>query len=132
MAAGQDPNCISTSNPGVDCFYFDNGMMYMNSSVSMQSITDGTTYTVLFGETLEGHWPEATSCCVRTTLDRQINRPLPGTRSYSYWGSKHPGVINFAKCDGSVATIPVTIRRPILIALMTRNGGETISSSDFR
>ena len=42
----------------------------------MADITDGTSNTVLIGETLTGTWAEATSCCVRTTMDRTINRPI--------------------------------------------------------
>ena len=126
MAAGQDPNCADTTNPQLNCFYFDNGMTYQNSTVDMQSITDGTTYTMLFGETLTGVWPEATSCCVRTTLDRRIN----GTANF--WASKHPGIVNFAKCDGSVATVSASIRRDVLVKIMTRNGGETVSSDELR
>ncbi len=132
MAAGQVPDCPS-QNP-LDCFFFDNGVTYMNSAVSMAGITDGTSSTVLYGESLEGFWSEASSCCVRTTLDRAINRPIVvnGQPHYVYWGSKHPGVVNFGKCDGSVSTISATIARPVLIKVMTRNGGETVSSDEFR
>jgi prepilin-type N-terminal cleavage/methylation domain-containing protein/prepilin-type processing-associated H-X9-DG protein len=134
MAAGADINCTPSSTTDLSCFYFDNGVMYQNSTVNMQSVTDGTSYTVIFGESLQGDWSEATNCCVRTTLDRVINRPLMinGKPYYTYWGSKHGGVINFAKCDGSVATYPVTLKRNILVSLMTRNGGETISANDLK
>ena len=36
----------------------------------MADITDGTSNTMLIGETLTGTWPDATSCCVRTNIDR--------------------------------------------------------------
>ena len=51
-------------------------MTYQNSQVSMADITDGTSNTILIGETLTGTWAEATSCCVRTTMDRTINKPI--------------------------------------------------------
>ena len=49
--------------------------------------------TVLMGETLTGTWAEASSCCVRTTIDRQVNKPIQidGVNYYTYWMSKHPG-----------------------------------------
>lgn len=133
-AAGYDPNCTDTTNFELNCSYYNNGMMYMNSSVSMPSISDGQSYTVLFGECLTGVWPEATSCCVRTTTQRRIDYPIPGSNppSYSYWGSKHGGVLNFAKCDGSVATISKSIRRENLVKVMTRDGGETVSADEFK
>jgi prepilin-type N-terminal cleavage/methylation domain-containing protein/prepilin-type processing-associated H-X9-DG protein len=132
MAAGQILNCTD-SNP-INCFYYDNGLMYMNSEVSMADISDGTTFTMLFGESLTGTWPEATSCCVRTTLDRTLNRPIKinGVLYYTYWSSKHPGLVNFAKCDGSVAPVRNEINKQVLIKLMTRAGGETISAEEIR
>jgi prepilin-type N-terminal cleavage/methylation domain-containing protein len=133
-AAGYDPNCSDLTNYELNCSYYNNGIMYMNSAVPMSSITDGSTYTVLFGECLVGVWPEATSCCVRTTTNRRFDLPIPGSNppSYSFWGSKHPGIANFAKCDGSVQTISKTIRREVLVRVMTRDGGETVSSNEFK
>jgi prepilin-type N-terminal cleavage/methylation domain-containing protein len=134
MAAGMvaDPTCQDPRN--VACCVFDNGIFYRNSQVSIADITDGTTFTVMYGEVLQGTWPDATSCCVRTNVDRVINKPLPGTNPplYGYWSSKHNGIINFAKCDGSVSSIPVTIKIPVLLKIMTRNGGEAVSSDDLK
>ena len=31
---------------------YDNGMMYQNSTVNMADITDGTSTTILFGESI--------------------------------------------------------------------------------
>ena len=46
--------------------------------------------------------------------------------------SKHPNMVNFAKCDGSVAAVTNQINKLVLIKLMTRNGGEAISSDEIR
>jgi prepilin-type N-terminal cleavage/methylation domain-containing protein len=133
-AAGYDPNCADQTDYELNCSYYNNGITYMNSAVSIQSITDGTTYTVIFGESVVGNWPVATSCCVRTTIRRQIDRPIPGSNppSYNFWGSKHPGVINFARCDGSVSTVAKTVRPEVLVKVMTRDGGETVSAEEFK
>jgi len=130
MAAGMIFDCVDRTD--VNCYHYDNGLTYQNSQVSMADISDGTSNTILIGETLTGTWAEATSCCVRTTLDRYINKPiqLNGVNYYTYWMSKHPNLVNFAFCDGSVSSVTNQIDRRVLIKLMTRSGGESISSDE--
>ncbi len=139
MAAGMilpDPNSnCPTQNPAnIYCCVYDNGMTYQNSSVSMADIQDGTTNTILLGETLSGNWSMATSCCVRTNLDRTLNRPIVinGVNYYTYWMSKHPGQANFVNCDGSIRLVNQTINKLVLTKLMTRSGGEAISADETR
>lgn len=135
MAAGRRLNCTPTSNAGYDdCAFYDNGVAFRNSTVGISDVTDGTSFTVLMGEVREGTWPEASNCCVRTTLDRTINKPIIANNKvyWTYWSSQHNGVVNFARCDGSVSSLPFTIKKPILLNIMTRNGGEAVSSDDIR
>jgi prepilin-type N-terminal cleavage/methylation domain-containing protein/prepilin-type processing-associated H-X9-DG protein len=115
-------------------YNFDNGIMYKNSQVSMADITDGTTNTCIFGETTQGSWPDETSCCVQTNANRKLNKPLGSFLLYpmSYWSSKHNHQLNYARCDGSVTTIPDTIQTPVLIKFMTRNGGEALSAEEMK
>jgi prepilin-type N-terminal cleavage/methylation domain-containing protein len=141
MAAGMilpDPagNCPTQDPTNVYCLNFDNGMTYQNSNVGIADVTDGTTNTCLIGETIapNGVWAPATSCCVRTNNDRTINRPIVsgGVNYYTYWSSKHPGLVNFVNCDGSIRTVTATIAKPVLNKLMTRNGGEVISADEMK
>ncbi|MFN0053230.1 MAG: DUF1559 domain-containing protein [Planctomycetales bacterium] len=53
---------------------YSNGVFFMNSAISDRSIKDGTTTTILFGETQFGLWGDALSCCART--------PSPDIRNF--------------------------------------------------
>lgn len=136
MAAGRELNCVPDTSLSFDnCNFYDNGVAYQNSNISFSQISDGLTFTVLIGEVLAGTWADARSCCVRTTMDRRVNNPIRGSdgRPYwNYWAAKHRGVINFAFGDGSVRTLQDKIQPNILVNMMTRNGGEAISSDDLR
>jgi prepilin-type N-terminal cleavage/methylation domain-containing protein len=129
-AGTTDPTNTTDSNGNALLGIFDNGLTYMNSQVSIADVTDGTSNTVIMGESLTGTWPEASSCCVRTTIDRVLNKPIQiqGTNYYTYWMSKHPGCVNFLKCDGSVSTVKNSINRLVLVKMVTRSGGEAISA----
>jgi prepilin-type N-terminal cleavage/methylation domain-containing protein len=130
MAAGMQAGCNDPSNP--DCFHYDNGLTFRNSRINISGITDGTSNTMLIGESLIGTWPDATNCCVRTTAERRFNRPnRAGDRRLPYWESNHPGIVNFCRADGSVSSLREGIRIDVLIALMTRSGGEALSADDY-
>jgi prepilin-type N-terminal cleavage/methylation domain-containing protein len=131
---GTDNGCPTLDPTNPLCLNYDNGVTYQNSAVTMADITDGTSNTLLFGETLSGMWPQATSCCVRTNTDRTINKPiqLGGVNYYTYWMSKHPGLVNFVQCDGSIHPVTSQINKIVLIKLMTRSGGESLSSDEVR
>jgi len=141
MAAGMIPiastsNCLVTDSTGNFCLIYDNGVMYQNSAVNSADITDGMSNTVIFGESLAltGVWSQATSCCVRTNIDRTINQPIVfnGLNYYTYWMSKHPSMVNFGFCDGSVRPVTQQINKLVLNKIMTRNGGETVSSDEIK
>ncbi len=135
---GSNPNCPTQDASNPACCIYDNGVTFQNSQVSIADITDGTTNTMLIGESLQGYWPDATSCCVRTNIDRTVNKPIVVnvdgtiTNYYTYWMSKHPNLVNFVKCDGSVAPVTNQINKLVLNKLMTRNGGESISSDEMK
>jgi prepilin-type N-terminal cleavage/methylation domain-containing protein/prepilin-type processing-associated H-X9-DG protein len=126
------------------------GIFYINSSVRIPMITDGTSNTILFGErhhfdpnyaTINelGGWAWAN---YNATEDYLFSSPVPinfligevddsGTgdqdddRKCAY-GSGHAGGANFVMCDGSVhfLTLVNNSDLPLLQALSTRSGGE--------
>ncbi len=133
-ATTQDCPTILPSN--TFCCVYDNGVMYQNSAVNMADITDGTSTTIIMGESIwpQGVWSQAQSSVVRTNIDRTINQPIPsnGVNFWTYWASKHPGAVNFGYCDGSVRPVTSQINKLVLNKLCTRNGGETISSDEIK
>jgi prepilin-type processing-associated H-X9-DG protein len=53
----------TTTNPGN--LIAADGAFFMNSAVSDRFIKDGTTSTIMFGESQFGFWGDALSCCAR-------------------------------------------------------------------
>jgi len=142
MAAGMIPlpssdnGCPTLDPTNPFCNVYDNGLTYQNSAVSMADITDGTSSTIILGESIypQGVWSQATSSVVRTNIDRRINKPiiLNGVNYWTYWASKHPGQVNFAFCDGSVRNLSAQINVLVLNKLCTRAGGEVVSSDEMK
>ncbi len=140
MAAGQvvppTANCPTYDPTNPLCLVYDNGLTYQNSAVNMADITDGTSTTVIFGESLSptGVWAFGTSSCIRTNIDRTINKPIlyNNLNYYTYWMSKHPNMVNFGFCDGSVRPVTQLINKVVLNCIMTRSGGETVSADQIK
>ncbi len=58
--------------------FADNGMFYRNSNNGERDCTDGTTSTILFGESRFGFWGDALSCCARVPrLDTEYSDSDP-------------------------------------------------------
>jgi prepilin-type N-terminal cleavage/methylation domain-containing protein/prepilin-type processing-associated H-X9-DG protein len=133
------------------CLVYSNGVAFQNSQINLADVTDGASNTILYGESLDSSsnptafWPWAMASSIRTNFgieqtasatasDRTINRPITinGTNYWVYWASKHPNMVNFARCDGSVTSVSAQINKLVLNKLMTRNGGESISSDEIK
>jgi prepilin-type processing-associated H-X9-DG protein len=123
-----------------------NGVMYFNSSVSINQITDGTSNTLLAGERYSQD-PAMTDeelaevrgwawCNYNSGEDHlgdtawSINSPAAviGTTSrLNNFGSGHGGGANFVLCDGSVQFVNQTISIVILQRLSVPNDGSSVS-----
>lgn len=125
------------------------GLLFLDSSVRLLMVTDGTSTTLLVGERPIneftrggrwtggwGHWGTGDAYLgVRETAvsDTCPNYPYPfrrGTKAdpcsfYHFW-SFHPGGANFLFADGSVRFLGYSADA-ILSALATRDGGEVVS-----
>ncbi|MFO0936816.1 MAG: DUF1559 domain-containing protein [Gemmataceae bacterium] len=93
-------------------YYFYRGIYYPNSKTKLTSITDGTSNTLGFGETLGGNgvskdfnlaWAGSGSMPVAWGLK------TPATSQWYTFSSRHTGLVNFAMCDGSVHGINMNI-----------------------
>lgn len=111
----------------------ENGMLYKNSSVRMADITDGSSNTILVGDSLYGFWGDAYSCCVRVWDDTghpdmfdgywQVQGASNTVLQFFSFGSLHNGeVAIFCLADGSTRQISKKIDTNVFKAISTRNG----------
>ena len=86
----------------------DAGVFGINSKTTIVGIMDGTSNTLMYGETLGGTkttrsfvptWPSGFTLASFTGINE------PATQ-YKF-ASKHTGITNFALCDGSVRSLSV-------------------------
>jgi prepilin-type N-terminal cleavage/methylation domain-containing protein/prepilin-type processing-associated H-X9-DG protein len=136
---GAQPATDPPSNAS-DTDWLQNGVIYPNSATRIADITDGTSNTLLLGESRYGFWGDGTSCCSRFRNDRWTPTDfdnywfwapvkIPGSQYFSF-GSLHDDSVNFALCDGSVRPIAKSIDKGLIRKLGTRAEGTPIDS-DF-
>ena len=108
--------------------------------LSMASITDGTSHTILAGEkavdpslvaTGSWYWDEpfflgGSYGTSRNGGDVIRDRPGDYAQARNNWGSPHPAGANFLFADGSVHLIPHGTPWQTVLALMTPAGGEVV------
>jgi prepilin-type N-terminal cleavage/methylation domain-containing protein len=107
-----------------DRFYdFWQGVFWNRSKIAIRDITDGTSHTLLFGETMGGTYPTATRGIVSTSYSwigagcLGVMGQLRGNGDLNDWislsdqptqtmfSSYHPGIVQFCMADGSVQPI---------------------------
>ena len=124
------------------------GVMYPQSKTGFNSITDGTSKTILLEETREENaavWIDGTSAAVAARFMALVPPLYAGdTVAINHqpyfqggvfpnsigqnWGpsSQHPGGANHLLCDGSVKFIQQTVDVNTYDAIATRNGNDVV------
>ncbi len=150
------PNFITASGSTVAGITYNGVLIGSQSSASqryikVRQITDGLSKTLLVAEicgrgvsgtAFRGIWAAGQNLVhvpsEKTVGGQIVPHVKPDPTHGGVWEdahaslySDHPGGANALLCDGSVHFIPETINRQILLALASRNGGETISDGAF-
>jgi prepilin-type processing-associated H-X9-DG protein len=100
--------------------------------VAIQNITDGTSNTIAMVEAREAvPWTKPESDIPAGNDARTATKPEELKALFEALGGHFPNGFNAAFCDGSVRFIKESINPIVLRALITRNGGEVISSDSF-
>lgn len=108
------------------------GPYYPNSQVTMTQILDGTSNTLAFGESLAGAptyaitWMGAGAMPVGWGLATN-----PATAQWYQYSSNHPGIINFAICDGTVRAIGTGVNFTTLVYAAGTTDGQNINLDDL-
>jgi prepilin-type N-terminal cleavage/methylation domain-containing protein/prepilin-type processing-associated H-X9-DG protein len=116
------------------------GIYYNNSKTKVGDVTDGTSNTIAFGETLAG--PPPSSGTPRDWLVCWAGAgAFPGAwglspiqafpNEFVNYSSKHPAVVNFAFADGSVHAVSTTIQQPTFWALTGMADGVTLNQNQL-
>jgi prepilin-type N-terminal cleavage/methylation domain-containing protein/prepilin-type processing-associated H-X9-DG protein len=110
------------------------GPYYQNSRTRISNITDGTSNTIAFGETLGGRAGRLRSFRLSWmgsgSLHSLYASPAPANMGWWSFGSRHSGVTNFALADGSVRAILQGIS-PCRSALLPATTIQGVSSGTY-
>jgi prepilin-type N-terminal cleavage/methylation domain-containing protein/prepilin-type processing-associated H-X9-DG protein len=100
------------------------GPFAINTMTRFTDITDGTSNTFAFGESLGGSATTRDWVANWASFNLPTAWGLSATPSSLQYSSKHTGgLVNFALCDGSVRTVSVTINTTVFYEASGMNDG---------
>jgi len=114
-----------------------------NSTTKVGTMTDGTSNTLAFGESLVGgfpgqrdfsmSWMGSGTMPVTYGLNPTSTNVYgqPNTFTWAQFSSKHTGITNFSFADGSVHSISNSINLTILAELAGMSDGQVIDASQY-
>jgi prepilin-type processing-associated H-X9-DG protein len=127
-----------------------NGIFYMNSSVKILDVTDGTSNTLMFGERSRKNLPATSSSqslggwawanffaqednTMNASEPMESFGPSDPPNDLNQFGSLHSGgaIANFTFADGSVKAIQKNVSIVTLQRLACRNDGKVIDASQY-
>jgi len=150
-ATGSYAGCAGSHVTGValgvnntEVKYGNNGMLFFANQVAIGAVSDGTSNTILVGETIDGDHEIQNNIWSLNKHGRSthrmtvtpINFPVgvdPGITGAWFagrngaFGSRHPGGANFGYVDGHVIFTGEDVSSDVYLGLATRNGGEVVS-----
>jgi prepilin-type N-terminal cleavage/methylation domain-containing protein/prepilin-type processing-associated H-X9-DG protein len=105
------------------------GVLIYEHRVRVSQIPDGLSKTAIVGvctgrdHTYASEWSNG-----QNIFDQFFSNLINASQNNELW-SDHPGGVFAAFCDGHVQFLPDTINQQVLLALLTRAGGEAIGES---
>lgn len=118
------------------------GVLFLNSSISLDDLVDGQSNTIFVGEYLAGpkslNWQSGTRATLRNTgavantlfaantrnaIDFEEEEALKGTLRVGSFGSAHSQGTNFLMGDGAVRFVSFKVDLQVLQRLANRNDG---------
>jgi prepilin-type N-terminal cleavage/methylation domain-containing protein len=150
-ALGANASTSSPSDgPGANLAKYE-GLLFNNSRVKLETVSDGTSNTLLFGEGLGGgmpypanggnlniKWTWAGTGALGTKFGLRAPQGTGGGPGYQFFSSNHTGIVNFCFGDGSVRPLRYAgtdVRNPagsswyVLQSLSGRADGDSLDTS---
>ena len=117
------------------------GVLFRDSAIKLVMITDGTSNTLMVGETsfnanepgyrnwIRGCNSDATCASIHNVTYPISSNPFAGSTQFMdiSYGSEHAGGANFGMADGTVRFLSKSIDFNNYQRLATRNGGEAVT-----